>query len=407
MTDIEIAVVVIHYILAAVMIAVAVTWVWLIRTMQRTLAKTPLLDEFQAADHTSPKVSVILPARNEEKYLEGCLDSLLSQDYANYEIVVVDDSSQDRTGQIIQNYAKKDPRVIHVAARPKPDDWMGKSWACSEGYRKASGTLLLLTDADTKHSSNAVSLAVAHLLSAGLDALTAGPRILCFDFWTRIVLPVISTFLHTQFSALRANDPSNKFGYFFGSFFIIKRETYDAVGTHEAVRHEIIEDGALGAMVKQSGHKMKVVRGDHLIDAVWARDASTLWNAIKRTMVPVYRQSRSAAMGITAATTFLFFMPLLLLAYSALHTASGYAGADSGVLLWASLAALLLVYTAGIIECRAMQVGIRYAVLIPLGGLVMTLGFLSGLIHAKSDTAVSWRNRDYAMKDRFRSPAAT
>ena len=403
----EIAVVVIHYILAAVMIAVAVTWAWLIRTIQRTLAKAPLLDEFQAADHTNPKVSIILPARNEEKHLGGCLDSLLSQDYANYEIVVVDDSSQDRTGQIIQDYAKKDPRVIHVAARPKPDDWMGKSWACSEGYRKASGTLLLFTDADTKHSGNAVSLAVAHLLSAGLDALTAGPRILCFDFWTRITLPVISTFLHTQFSALRANDPSSGVGYFYGSFFIIKRETYDAVGTHRATRHEIIEDGALGAMVKQSGHKMKVVRGDHLIDAVWARDPSTLWNAIKRTLVPVYRQSRSAAMGIIAAVAFLFVVPLLLLAYSALYTASGYAGADSGVLLWASLAASLLVYAAGIIESRCMQVGVRYAVMTPLGGLVIALGFLSVLIHAKSDTAVSWRNRDYTMKDCFRSPTAT
>ena len=80
---------------------------------------------------------------------------------------------------------------------------------------------------------------------------------LCLDNWTRITLPMLSTFLHTRFSALRVNDPSKKTGYFFGSFFIIKKSVYEAIGTHEGVKHEIIEDSALGKKVKEKGYKSK------------------------------------------------------------------------------------------------------------------------------------------------------
>ena len=105
---------------------------------------TPYLDKFEKKSNSNPKVSVILPARNEEEFIEKCLDSLLEQDYVNYEIVVIDDSSEDSTRKIIEKYAKKNSKIIPVFARPKPDGWMGKNWACMEGYKKATGELLLL-----------------------------------------------------------------------------------------------------------------------------------------------------------------------------------------------------------------------------------------------------------------------
>ena len=114
-----------------------------------------------------------------------------------------------------------------------------------------------------------ISLSVSHLLSLQLDALSAIPRLLTFDFLTKVSLPMISTFLHTRFSAINVNNPKKKAAYFFGSFFIITKKTYEQVGMHEGVKHEIIEDGALGRKVKETGHKMRIVRGDHLIDAVW------------------------------------------------------------------------------------------------------------------------------------------
>ena len=199
-----------NYILAAILFGVSGAWIFLIKSMTVSFRDTPLLEKFPNIEHNNPKVSIILPARNEEKFIGKCLDSLLNQEYPNYEIIVIDDSSEDSTGKIIEEYAKKNSKIIHVTARPKPDDWMGKNWACMEGYRQSTGELLLCTDSDTNHSSKVISLAVSHLLASHLDALTVIPKMLCLDFWTKITLPMISTFLHTRFSAVRVPGPPGR-----------------------------------------------------------------------------------------------------------------------------------------------------------------------------------------------------
>src|SRR3990172_4016858 len=131
---------IINYIFAAILIGVSGAWIILIKSMLISFRDTPYLDKFNSKDHIISK----------------CLDSLLNQDYQNYEIVVIDDSSEDSTGQIIKKYAEKHSKIIHVSARPKPEDWMGKNWACMEGYKKATGEILLCTDSDTKYSQNVI-----------------------------------------------------------------------------------------------------------------------------------------------------------------------------------------------------------------------------------------------------------
>ena len=386
-----------NYSLTAILIGICMAWIFLIKSMLTSFKMTPYLDDFKKSKHGNPKVSIILPARNEEEFLPKCLDTLIDQDYPNYEIIAIDDSSEDKTWKIISDYSKKSSKIIPVSARTKPDGWMGKNWACMEGYRKATGELLLFTDADTKHSQNVISLAVSHLLTFNLDALTAIPKMLSLDWWTKITLPMISTFLHTRFSAIRVNDPTKKTGYFFGSFFIITKKTYERVGTHEGVKQEIIEDGALGKKVKDSGHKMKMVRGDHLIDAIWARDKSTLWNALKRLMIPLYLQSPGIAVGIFFAVLFLLFMPFPILAYSGIL---GFDSLSNSLVLVTSLIASILIYVGGIAEVKkGLDLKLTHAVFAPIGSLVVVLGFLSGLFQAKKSSSVSWRGRNYSMKD--------
>ena len=385
---------VINYILVAILIGVSATWIVLIKSMLRTFNESPFLDKFEKKEHMKPKVSIILPARNEEKFIEKCLNSLVEQDYDNYEIIAINDSSNDSTGDIIKKYSEKSPKIIFVDAKPKPDGWMGKNWACMEGYRVASGDLLLFTDADTIHTSSVISLAVSHLLSLELDALTVIPRMLCLDRITKITLPMISTFLHTRFSALRVNDTSKGTGYFFGSFFIIKKSTYDSVGTHEGVKGELVEDGALGRKVKESNFKMRMVRGEHLIDAVWARDSFTLWNALKRLMIPLYLQNAKIAVASFFGVLFLLFMPFPILGYSIIFSS------DSSLVLFViSCIASSLVYLGGIFDAvKGLDLKLRYSLFVPVGSLIVVCGFLAGLIQAKSKTAVAWRGRTYHMK---------
>ena len=425
---------------AAVMICVAGAWVYLIRAMSATFRRVPYLDDDDDYDESDsghnggdgssrvedsakpaasgpagcPMVSVILPARNEEGYVERCLESLAVQDYPNYEVVAIDDSSSDDTMNIIKRCARRHPDVIvPVSARPKPDGWMGKNWACMEGYRRAKGGLLLFTDADTRHSEGMIGLAVRRLLGGRLDALTVMPRMLAPEFWTRATLPMISVFLHTRFSALNVNSPDSKTGYFFGSFFIIRRETYLSVGAHEGVRGEMIEDGALGRRTKEAGHRMLMVRGEHLIEAVWARDGHTLWNALKRLMIPMRTQYglRTAA-GIAAAVTFLLFAPFLALPGTvipaAVAAASGgpWAGLVPAVLAAsASAAASALVWTGAVLESRTgLGIGVPYGLLAPVGGLVVAAGFLAGLV--RPNPSLSWRGRTYTSRDQSADPFA-
>ncbi|MBT5201383.1 MAG: glycosyltransferase [Thaumarchaeota archaeon] len=388
---------IINYSVSIILIAICGSWVFLIKSMIDSFRLTPYLDKFENKSKSTPRVSVILPARNEENFIKKCLDSLTKQNYQNYEVIVIDDSSDDSTGKIISEYAKNNSKVIPVTAKPKPEGWMGKNWACMEGYRKATGELLLFTDADTTHAEKVISLSVAHLISFNLDALSTIPKMLTFDFWTNVTLPMISTFLHTRFSALNVNNPSKNTGYFFGSFFIMRKDVYEKIGMHEGVKNEIIEDGALGKKVKESGYKMKMVRGEHLIDAVWARDKGTLWNALKRLMIPLYLQSGKIAIGIFFAVLFLLFIPFPVLATSIVLPTETI---SSKILCVSAAIASILIYIGAVIEVKVgLELKTRYALFAPLGSLVVVLGFLSGLIQAKGTSSISWRGRTYSMKD--------
>lgn len=392
----ELLIEVFNYIFIAILISTSMTWTVLIKSMKDSFKLTPRLEDFEEKHHNNPKVSVILPARNEAEFIGKCLESLLNQDYRNYEIIAINDSSEDNTANLIKKYSENNSKIILVNAKPKPEGWMGKNWACMEGYRKASGDVLLFTDSDTVHSENVISLAVSHLLSVNLDALTIIPKMLSKDIWTKITLPMISTFLHTRFSALKVNDPNKRTGYFFGSFFIIKRKVYEYVGTHEGVKHEIIEDGALGKKVKESSHKMKMVRGEHLIDAIWARDKTTLWNALKRLIIPLYLQSSGIAVGIFFAVLFLLFIPFPIMIYSGMLL---YEEISFTILFGVSALSSILIYIGAFIEAKELHLKVQYAVLGPIGSVVIVLAFLSGILQAKSNSAVSWRGRSYSLKE--------
>jgi predicted ABC-type exoprotein transport system permease subunit len=141
---------------------------------------------------------------------------------------------------------------------------------------------------------------------------------------------------------------------------------------------------------------MKIVRGDHLIEAVWARDKSTLWNALKRLMIPLYLQSEKIAIGSFFAVLFLLFMPFPILAYSILGATKT---TSFSILFIASTIASIMIYIGAVIEVKKLlQLRLIDALFAPIGGLVVVLGFLSGLLHAKNST-VSWRGRKYSMKD--------
>jgi chlorobactene glucosyltransferase len=384
-----------NLVLAAIMAGIFGVWMYFLMYMTKSFWQSPMLDSFDRTKVSRfPKVSVILPARNERRYIARCLDSLLGQDYPNFEIIAINDSSTDGTGEIMKAYAANDLRVMHIDASPKPEGWTGKNWACYQGFLQARGELLMFTDADSEHLSSTMSLAVGHLISENLEALTAVPRLICNDFWTKMTLPVLATFLHTRFSPIRVNDPNSKTGYFFGSFFIITRNTYEAIGTHEGVKEELVEDGALGSKVKASKFRMKMVRGEFHIDAVWARDLPTLWQGLRRFMIPVYYQDKVDAYMMAMAIFFILFAPFASLPYLILASFAG--NISFQILFGLQISAIALIMVTIAVQCRlAIFESPLYAFAAPLSGALISLSFMSAIADAKKKGAVSWRDRKY------------
>jgi chlorobactene glucosyltransferase len=384
-----------NLVLAVIMAGIFGVWMYFLMYMTKSFWQSPMLDSFDRTKVSrSPKVSVILPARNERCYIARCLDSLLGQDYPNFEIIAINDSSTDGTGEIMKAYAANDLRVLHIDASPKPEGWTGKNWACYQGFLQARGELLMFTDADSEHLPSTMSLAVGHLISENLEALTAVPRLICNDFWTKMTLPVLATFLHTRFSPIRVNDPNSKTGYFFGSFFIITRNTYEAIGTHEGVKDELVEDGALGSKVKASKFRMKMVRGESHIDAVWARDLPTLWQGLRRFMIPVYYQDKVDAYMMAMTVFFILFAPFASLPYLILASFAG--NISFQILFGLQISAIALIVVTTAVQCRlAIFESPLYAFTAPLSGALISLSFMSAIADAKKKGTVSWRDRKY------------
>ena len=381
-------------IILAINIGILACWAYFLVLITWSISKSPKLEwSARYRIKSKPKVSIIVPARNEEKIISKCLQSLLSQDYDNYEVIAIDDSSTDKTLSIISKLSQEDHRLILVKSPPRPDDWVGKNWACFQGYQKSSGEILLFTDADTVHRSDALSSAVNTMLHDGLDALTLVPKLLCYDIITKFTLPVLSVFLHSRYSPLRVNNPNNKIGYFFGSFYLISKKNYEKIGTDVQVREELVEVGALGRRVKEQRMILRLIRGENYVEALWARDPRSLWHALRRIIIPLHTQRKGSAMMVTAFIFFILMEPFLILTTALLYLLDNPL---RGPLLTINLLTLILMLICTIVQSHfgLLQKSI-YGLGFVIGCVVITLCFLISAFYSKGNRVVRWRDRTY------------
>ena len=203
-----------------------------------------------------PRVSVIVPARNEAATIGACLDGLSDQSYRNYEIVVIDDNSEDGTRDIIARYAEKDRRVILVAGRPVPARWNGKQFACHQGVARATGEIFLLTDADVRHAPDSIARALGQLGQSGADFLSGYVRQEIGSIGEALIVPMtyIMTTLLLPLRLLTTRFfPS--WGFAIGQYMVIRREALEEIGGYEALRDSLVEDMAMSRAVRATGRR--------------------------------------------------------------------------------------------------------------------------------------------------------
>lgn len=204
---------------------------------------------------SGPFVSVIVPARNEAESIARCLESLLVQDYADYEVVVVDDESTDATATIVAALAAHDPRLRLVSGAPLPDGWLGKPHALSQGAAAARGDIMVLTDADTVHEPGSVSWAVTNLQDHHADMLSGYLNQRYGSFGETIIVPTMYAMMLLVPLFLVPRTKSPRLAFAIGQYVAVRREALSAVGGFDAIRGSIVDDMAMAKRMKRFGYR--------------------------------------------------------------------------------------------------------------------------------------------------------
>jgi glycosyltransferase involved in cell wall biosynthesis len=254
---------------------------WLSRIVDAALGMPGIVDVAQPVwdrrPKANPRVSIIVPARNEEDNIQQPLQQLLKLDHENYEVIVVDDRSTDRTGEIMDSVAQSPEaygrlKVIHIESLPP--GWMGKPHAMEMAARQASGDWLLFTDADVVFKPDALRRVLTYAETVEADHLVLFPRIIMKSVGERMMIAFFQSLFVFGHRPWKVADPKSKDHMGVGAFNLIRRSVYDAIGTYEALRFDVLDDMKLGKVVKNAGYRQRVAFGDDLISVRWAKGAS-------------------------------------------------------------------------------------------------------------------------------------
>lgn len=343
----------------------------------------------------APSVGVIIPARNESKNIEECLASLTKSRYPNFEIIVVDDRSEDGTAELARTVPPGNAkRLVVIDGEALPEGWLGKPWACQQGARATSAELLVFADADTTHGDRLLSRSITELQNEDTDLLNVLGFQVMESFWERLVQPQIFLAVVFRHPDLERSARSSQWqdGVANGQFMLIPRTSYEAIGGHESVRDRVLEDLALAQTVKRHGRTFVIrMAMDDLTTRMYHSLGGLIagWSRLIQ-MGSTQGQPLVSSFGVVAVATFCFWIvpPLMLL--SALL---GFGGET--LLIWSALVCSLSV---GIHAAFLHFLGAPayYAVFYPLGSFVVLYIMIRSKVRASD---VEWKGRRYTVSN--------
>lgn len=298
------------------------------------LAVTPRLARRRLPQgEPSPRVSIVVPARDEEREIGAAVGSLLAQDYPDFEVVVVNDRSTDRTGEILA--AMEDPasRLRVVAGSEPPEGWLGKPHALAIGAREASGGLLLFADADVHYHPLALGEAVAAMRALEADFLCLLPRIEGRGFWENVLMPYViaSFFLGPGF--LANGDWPRWFAVGGGAGNLIRRDVYDRLGGHETLKNSVVDDVRLAFTARGAGFRTRVVRAEDRVSVRMYRGFREVWDGFSKNTAYIFNGATGVLLlFLTAVLIAAAIVPpaVLLAAAGGLKAPAGDIGLAAG-----------------------------------------------------------------------------
>ena len=350
--------------------------------------RLPWVRDFPPApDAECPRISVLFSARDEQEKLPTALRTLMEIDYPDFEVVAVDDRSQDRTGQILDAFRAAYPRlrVVHVDQLPK--GWLGKPHGLQKAYDASSGEWLLFTDADVRFEPDvlrrAISLAKAH----NLDHLTLLGDVEMVGFWETVLVTFFGLGFHLGADPSQAANPRSFRYVGVGAFQLLRRSAYEASGTHRRLAMEVVDDMKLGKIVKQAGFRSGCAVAQNLVAVRWHAGVGNLVRGVTKNFFA----------GAGYDLRLVAFEVAVLLMMNILPFAGVFFG-HAWIFRCSVIAvAIALSFHAGV--AWVMRVSPLYALTHPLGALLFCYMLVRSTVVTLWQGGIVWRDTFYPLDD--------
>jgi glycosyltransferase involved in cell wall biosynthesis len=365
----------------------AVFWIFHALPVAGNILRLPRIkDSVPALDSECPRVSLIFAARDEQEKLPSALATLVSIDYPDLEIIGVDDRSQDATRRILFDTANlyHQLRVIHITELPT--GWLGKSHALQQGYENSSGEWLLFTDADVRFRADVLRRAVTLAGQQNLDHLALFVQVEMVGFWEKALITFFGLGFHLANNPARSIDPDSHCYVGVGAFQLVKRQAYEAAGTHRRLAMEVIDDMKLGKIVKKAGFRSGAAIAQDAVVVRWYTGFGSLVHGVTKNFFAGAEYDLKRVALFIAGSLFVSVLPFV-----ALLLASGWIRGFSAIAVTMALAV-----HAGV--ALVMRVSPVYALTHPLGAILCSYMMLRSTAVTLRDGGVTWRGTFYPLQ---------
>ena len=367
------------------------TWLW--RLVDAAVGVPKIADisrpEWVGQPRAGSRVSIVVPACNEAADIEATLLRLLSLHYENYEIIAVDDRSTDETGEIMERIAATAPRdrlkIIRITELPA--GWMGKPHAMWSAAKQASGDWLLFTDADVLFKPDALRRALAYAHTERADHLVLFPRMVMKHPGERMMIAFFQTLFVFGHRPWKVADPKTKDHIGVGAFNMIRRSTYEALGTYQALRFDVLDDMKLGKVVKNAGYAQRNVFGADLISIRWAKGAWGVVDNLTKNFFAIMSFQWPRALAGCFALAFVNLIPFV-----GIWLAHGWARLGFGV-------ALFSMFSIYVGMSQKSDIPPYYFVLHPVSTVLFVYTMLRSTFLTLARGGVVWRGTFYPLED--------
>ena len=385
-------------------------WLWLLLARGRFWCTDQQLDSLPSSivdtGNDFPPVSAVVPARNEADLLPATLPSLLTQDYpGNFHVYLLDDRSSDGTADVALRIARECDamdRLTVCQGENLPPGWKGKVWAMHQGVLRAgkeAPEYLLLTDADVAHAPGVLLALVAKLRNDHLDLVSLMANLRVASVWDRLLIPAFVYFFSKLYPFRWVNDPRRRMAGAAGGCILLRRETLQNAGGLKSIANEIIDDCALGKLIKRSGghiwmgmtHDVKSVRPYETL--------SNTWNTVARTGFDQLHYSMLMLIGTVLGMLLVYLIPPLGTAVGAVAVGALGHPIRSLWLLLACPVAWILMSASYLPMLRRYRVSPLFAPLLPVSATLYTLMTISSALRYWRGHGGEWKGRTYEATD--------